>query len=41
LGFPASFTQVTKTTGVGNSMVVGGRLFRPILSLLSGPLAFY
>ena len=32
LGFPASSTHVTKTTGVGKSKVVGGRLFRPILS---------
>jgi hypothetical protein len=31
LGFPASSTQVTKTTGVGKSIVVGGRLFLPIL----------
>ena len=31
LGFPASSTQVTKTTGVGKSKVVGERLFRPIL----------
>jgi hypothetical protein len=30
LGFPASSTQVTKTTGVGKSKVVGGKLFRPI-----------
>jgi hypothetical protein len=28
--FPASSTQVTKTTGVGKSKVVGGRLFLPI-----------
>jgi hypothetical protein len=31
LGFPASSTQVTRTTGVGKSKVVGDRLFRPIL----------
>ena len=31
LGFPFSSIQVTKTTGVGNSIVVGGRLFLPIL----------
>src|SRR4030043_481801 len=30
LGFPASSTQVTKTTGVGKSKGVGDRLFRPI-----------
>jgi hypothetical protein len=34
LGFPASSTQVTRTTGVGKSIVVGGRLFRPISLLL-------
>jgi hypothetical protein len=33
LGFPFSSTQVTKTTGVGKSKVVGGRLFRPIFLL--------
>src|SRR3990172_9157073 len=32
LDFPVSSTEVTKTTGVGKSMGVGGRLFRPILS---------
>jgi len=35
LGFPASSTQVTNTTGVGKSKVVGGRLFRPISSPFS------
>ena len=30
LDFPASSTQVTRTTGVGKSKGVGGRLFRPI-----------
>ncbi len=39
LGFPVSSTQVTKTTGVGKSRVVGGRLFRPILSSSLAPLA--
>jgi hypothetical protein len=33
LGFPSPFTLVTNTTGVGKSMVVGERLFLPILFL--------
>jgi hypothetical protein len=32
-GLPSSFTQLTNTTGVGKSMVVGERLFLPILFL--------
>jgi len=32
LGFPASSTQVTKTTGVGKSKVVGARLFLAIVA---------
>jgi hypothetical protein len=39
LGFPASSTQVTKTTGVGKSKGMGGRLFRPILFSFLGPHA--
>src|SRR4030043_1655833 len=39
LGFPASSTQVTKTTGVGKSRAVGRRLFRPIFSSFLAPLA--
>jgi hypothetical protein len=32
LGFSESSTEVTKTTGVGKSVGVGGRLFRTFLS---------